>query len=201
MGETSNELERIFNSYRYRVKYIVWSACWWKQHASEKSLNFFGSQNAKGFYSFKLEKNTKREILKLNIFYLVEKIVRFHVDCRPQIRIVYLLHFSQTCEFWSSEANRRLRFSLLSIILTDLLGNKTLLHGFKRSWFVICGFRSVLCFSVSRFVACDRNYDWRQRKTQLWSLEFACLWKAQQSLSAVRGPWIRRDQRAVGCLF
>ena len=54
------------------------------------------------------------------------------------------------------------------LILTDLLGNKTLLHGFKRSWFVICGFRSVLCFSVSRFVACDRNYDWRQRKTQLW---------------------------------
>ena len=40
-------------------------------------------------------------------------------------------HFLQTCEFWSSEANRRLRFSLLSIILTDLLGNKTLLHGFK----------------------------------------------------------------------
>ena len=54
------------------------------------------------------------------------------------------------------------------LILTNLLGNKTLLHGFKRSWFVICGFRSVLCFSVSRFVACDRNYDWRQRKTQLW---------------------------------
>ena len=39
-------------------------------------------------------------------------------------------------------------FSLLSIIVTDLLGNKTLLHGFKRSWFVICGFRSVLCVSL-----------------------------------------------------
>ena len=25
-----------------------------------------------------------------------------------------------------------------------------------------------VCFSVSRFLACDRNYDWRQRKTQLW---------------------------------
>ena len=75
-----------------------------------------------------------------------------------------LLRFSQTCEFWSSKANWRLRFSLLSIILTDLLGNKTLLHGFKRSWFSI----RFVCFSVSRFVACDRNYDWRQRKTQLW---------------------------------
>ena len=36
-------------------------------------------------------------------------------------------------------------------------------------WFVIGGFRSVLCFCVSRFVACDRNYDWRERKTQLWT--------------------------------
>ena len=25
-----------------------------------------------------------------------------------------------------------------------------------------------VCFCVSRFVACDRNYDRRQRKTQLW---------------------------------
>ena len=30
----------------------------------------------KGFYSFKLETNTERKILKLNIFYLVEKIMR-----------------------------------------------------------------------------------------------------------------------------
>ena len=30
----------------------------------------------KGFYSFKLEEKTKRKILKLNIFYLVEKIMR-----------------------------------------------------------------------------------------------------------------------------
>ena len=38
-----------------------------------------------------------------------------------------LPHFSQTCKFWSSKANWRLCFSLLSIILTDLLGMKTLL--------------------------------------------------------------------------
>ena len=31
-------------------------------------------------------------------------------------------------------------------------------------WSVISEFRSVLWV----FVACDRNYDWRQRKTQLW---------------------------------
>ena len=40
-----------------------------------------------GFYSSKLEKNTVRKILKLNTFHHVEKIVRFHVDCGPQIRI------------------------------------------------------------------------------------------------------------------
>ena len=35
-------------------------------------------------------------------------------------------------------------------------------------WFVIGGFLiRFVCFCVSRFVACDRNYDWRQRKTQL----------------------------------
>ena len=35
-------------------------------------------------------------------------------------------------------------------------------------WCVIGGFRSLLCVSVSRFVACDHNYDWRQQKTWLW---------------------------------
>ena len=32
-------------------------------------------------------------------------------------------HFSKTREFWRTEANRRLRFSLSLIILADLLGN------------------------------------------------------------------------------
>ena len=99
-----------------------------------------------------------RKILKLNIFHLVEKIVRFLVDCGPQIRIALFTNM----RIPTSEANRRLCFSLLSIILTDLLGNKTLLHGFKRSWFVICDWWisiRFVCFSVSRFVACDRNYD------------------------------------------
>ena len=27
---------------------------------------------------------------------------------------------------------------------------------------------SFLCFCVSRSVACDHNYDWKQQKTQLW---------------------------------
>ena len=53
----------------------------------------------RGFYSFKLEKNSKRKILKLNDFYLVEKIVRFQVDCRPQFSIVYLK--SEGCSQWS----------------------------------------------------------------------------------------------------
>ena len=79
-----------------------------------------------------------------------------------------LLRFSQTCEFWSSKANWSLRFSLPSIILTDLLGNKTLLERVQKvicDWWISIRFVS---FCVLRFVASDRNYDWRQRKTQLW---------------------------------
>ena len=44
-------------------------------------------------------------------------------------------------------------------------------NGFKRSWIVICHWWITIpfaCFCVSRFVACDRDYDWRQRKTQFW---------------------------------
>ena len=78
--------------------------------------------------------------------------------------------------FWSSKANwpRGLRFSLPSIILTDLSFRKqnfTLTgskgHGF---WFVIGRFPSVLYVSVFQgsVVSYDRNYDWRQPKTQLW---------------------------------
>ena len=107
-----------------------------------------------------------RKILKLNIFHLVEKIVRFLVDCGPQIRIA--LFTNMRILKFRSQPTIAFFAAVNHLILTDLLRNKTLLHGFKRSRFVICGFRSVLCFSVSRFVACDRNYDWRQRKTQLW---------------------------------
>ena len=62
-------------------------------------------------------------------------------------------------------ANWRLRFSLPSIILADLLGSNFAKTGSKGYglWSVIR-----FCVSISRFVACDRNYDWRQQKTQLW---------------------------------
>ena len=84
------------------------------------------------------------------------------------------MRFSQTCELelWSSKANWRLCFLLPSIILTDLSGNKLNFNRFKRSWFLICDWRisiRFVCFCVSRFVTCDRNYDWWQPKTQLWT--------------------------------
>ena len=69
---------------------------------------------------------------------------------------------SQTCYFWSSKANGRLLAFFAAV---------NHLNGFKRSCFVICdcwiSIRFV-CFCVSRFVPCDRNYDWHKRKTQLW---------------------------------
>ena len=108
------------------------------------------------------------------------------------LSFVILLRFSQTCEFWSSKASWRLLFSLLSIILTDLLENKTLLlitgskgHGF---WFVIGGFRSVLCVSVfqgSLLVVIVIMIDGSQKRNSeggIWTLEFACLWKAQKQI-------------------
>ena len=58
-----------------------------KATCEQEIFKLFQVTKRKGCYSFKLEKNTKRKILKLNIFYLV----RFHVDFRLQIRIVYFL--------------------------------------------------------------------------------------------------------------
>ena len=48
---------------------------------------------------------------------------------------------------------------------------KLYFNGFKRSWFVICDWWisiRFVCFCVSRLLAWDRSYDWRQRKTQSW---------------------------------
>ena len=41
----------------------------------------------------------------------------------------------------------------------------------ERSWLVICEWQILIhlvCFPVSRFIAYDHNYDWRQLKTHLW---------------------------------
>ena len=87
MGKTNSELERIFNSYRYQVQnvidrfiYLHCLKCLLMKATCEREIfKNFQVTKCKGFYSFKLDKNTKRKVLKLNIFYLVEKIVRFHV--------------------------------------------------------------------------------------------------------------------------
>ena len=68
-----------------------------KATCEREIFKLFYVTKCKGCYSFKLEKNSKRKILELNIFYLVKKIVRFHVDCKPQIRIVYL---KSQCSQW-----------------------------------------------------------------------------------------------------
>ena len=99
------------------------------------------------------------------------------------------LRFSQTCEFWSSKANWRLHFLLPSIILTALLGNKTLLKRVQKVmvcdlWISI----HFVCFCVSRFVACDCNYDWRQWKTQLrrWLLNFRVRMFVKRAVSRLK---------------
>ena len=97
-----------------------------------------------------------RKILKLNIFHLVEKIVRFLVDCGPLIRIALfttmrILKFRSqpTTEFLAGVNHligplRKQNFTsrVQKVMVCDL-------------WISI----RFVCFSVSRFVACDRNYD------------------------------------------
>ena len=46
-----------------------------------------------------------RKILKLNIFHLVEKIVRFLVDCGPQIRIALFTNIMSSFPFNFSFSN------------------------------------------------------------------------------------------------
>ena len=97
-----------------------------------------------------------REILKLNIFLLVEKIVRFLVDCGPQIGIALFTNMrivkfrSQPAIAFSAAVNhlngplRKQNFTsrVRKVMVCDL-------------WISI----RFVCFSVSRFVACDRSYD------------------------------------------
>ena len=97
-----------------------------------------------------------KKILKLNIFHLVEKMGRFHVDCGPQIRIALfttmrILKFRSqpTIAFFAAVNHlngplRKQNFSsrVQKVMVCDL-------------WILI----RFVCFSVSRFVACDRNYD------------------------------------------
>ena len=123
------------------------------------------------------------------------------IQCRLKRNI--LLRFSQTCEFWSSKANWRLHFSLPYIILTDLLGNKTLLYGFKRSRLVdfdlFCVF---LCFQVrclwSYFVI--DGSEKRNCEGGFWTLEFACLWKFTDMLQSM-GLSVHWNTMWVSCVF
>ena len=136
-----------------------------------------------------------------------------------------LLRFSQICEVWSSKANWRLRFSLPSIILADLLGNKSLLQRVQKV--IVCDlwlvdfdpFCVFLCFKgrfsiqqkfrfeISEIPRAQWNGTFRLHRPDpshralegsllvivilidgsekrnceggFWTLEFACLWKAQ----------------------
>ena len=70
------------------------------------------------------------------------------------IYIYMLLRFSKTLKFWSSKASWHLHFSLPSIILADLLGNRTLLKRVQR--IMVCDLwmvdfdplRVFVCFKV-----------------------------------------------------
>ena len=53
-------------------------------------------------------------------------------------------------------------FAAVNHLSGPLRKQKLYFNGFKKSWFVICDWWiwiRFVCFCVSRFVACDRNYD------------------------------------------
>ena len=85
-----------------------------------------------------------RKILKLNILHLVEKIVRFLVDCRPQIRIALFTNM-RILKFRSQPT---IAFFAAVNHLNGPLRKQNFTSRVQRSWFVICGFRSVLCVSL-----------------------------------------------------
>ena len=93
---------------------------------------------------------------------LKEWMAHLNDECRAKVRYYFVTALFKTREFCSSKANWRLRFSLPSITLADLLGN--CVSVFQGSLLVI-----VIDSSEKPTIA----------KTAFEPLEFACLWKAQ----------------------
>ena len=99
-----------------------------------------------------------------------------------------LLRFSQTCEFWSSKANwlTIAFFTAVNHLNGPLRKQNFTLTGSKGQglWFVIGGFRSFLCVSMfpGSFLVIVIMIDGSEKRTcegGFWTLESACLWKAQ----------------------
>ena len=102
----------------------------------------------------------------------VNELLRFsrHLGGK-ETKSVVLLRFSKPVNYEIQKPTDDYVFRYLQSSLADLLENKTLLQRVQKVMYGICHWWISICFGcfcVSRFVACDRNYDWRQRKTQLW---------------------------------
>ena len=98
--------------------------------------------------------------------------------------------FQKTRKFWSSKADWRLRFSLPSIILADLLGNRSFL--FKKV--MVCDlwladfdpFCAFLCFKVHCFSMIVMIIDDSEKRIfegSVWTSEFACFWNTHTYIS------------------
>ena len=85
-----------------------------------------------------------RKILKLNTFHLVEKIVRFHVDCGSQIRMALFTNM-RILEFRTQPT---IAFFAAVNYLNGPLRKQNFTSRVQNVMVVICGFRSVLCVSV-----------------------------------------------------
>ena len=102
------------------------------------------------------------------------------------VNLVTTLFKKLKSELWGSKTNWRWRFSLSSIILADLLGNRSLLQRVQKVMLcdLIGGFRSILCVFVCQgsllvIIIMTEGSEKRNCKADFWTSEFACLWKAQ----------------------
>ena len=116
-----------------------------------------------------------RKILKLNTFHLVEKIARVHVDCGPQIRIAFFTNM-RILEF---RTQTTIAFFAAVNNLNGPLRKQNFTSRVQRSWFVICGFRSVFCVSLFQgallvIVIVIDGSDKHNCEGGFSTLEFAC---------------------------
>ena len=107
----------------------------------------------------------------IGLIFTARKKKNVRISCVLILKRLTALFTNMRIRIVKFESQQTIAFFATVRHLNGPLRKQTLLNGFKRSWFVICDWSisiHFVCFCVSRFVACDRNCDWRQHgKTQL----------------------------------
>ena len=148
------------------------------------SLEFYNSMNSSKSLAMNILLNKNKSSQQTATYFTLN----IHL-MPPQTSTVWrqLLRFSQPCEFWSSNAVFTIAFfAAVSHLNGPLRKQNFTLTGSKGHglWFVIGGFRSILCVCVFQgsllvIVIMIDGSEKRNCEGGFWTLEFAYLWKAQ----------------------